>query len=193
MNLTLVCSKCQKSEKGSASSGAVLAKKRGWSIKSGLMFCPECAGPAKKKKRINATHVTIEGHAFDSEMESRYYLRLKKRLQQGEISLIAVHPSFLLQEAFVDSTGRIWAEVRVTFDFQYIDFQTGMTCVDDCKPVNRKTGKAISNDRAKAFLPLVQLKYPQLVFRFVDEFGVALPLSGTRRKMPKGTGQKKLL
>lgn len=194
MLMTLICSRCRKNVKKNGSSGAAIASKLGWSIKDGLMLCPDCA-PQKKggKKRQNSKHVEYDGYSFQSDTEMRYYLRLKKRQERGEIGDILVHPPFTLTEAFEDRYGRIWRATIIKFDFQYTDLKTGQEVVDDVKAPKGKSGKAFYQERAQVLLPIVQSLHPGYLFRWCDEYGAAFPLPGTLKKLPKGTGQKKLI
>src|SRR5436309_2915286 len=64
---------------------------------------------------------TADGYVFASQEEMIQYLELKKLEKAHKISDVSLQPSFVLQEAFVDSSGRKHREVRYVADFFYCD------------------------------------------------------------------------
>lgn len=70
-------------------------------------------------RRIYGKKTVLDGITFDSEMESKYYVHLK---ELGEvIQNLEIHKSFILQEAFTDSTGEKHRAITYAPDFIYYD------------------------------------------------------------------------
>ena len=76
--------------------------------------------------RIYHKKVKEDGYVFDSEMEYLYYLHLKSRLEEDEISNLQVHPSYLLLDNFKNANGKLHKAITYEPDFVYFD-------LDDCK------------------------------------------------------------
>jgi hypothetical protein len=62
-----------------------------------------------------------DGERFASHAERDHYLVLKARQMAGEISELACHPPYVLQEKFRTPAGEAVRAVEYTPDFQYIE------------------------------------------------------------------------
>jgi hypothetical protein len=101
---------------------------------------------AKKRHKHNARKVYADGYTFDSEAEYRHYCYLYHRQLAGEIGMLEVHPTYVLQPAH-KHRGRKLAAVTFTPDFRYVE--DGHTVVCDVK--GQKTTDY--NLRVRMFLP----------------------------------------
>lgn len=84
-----------------------------------------------KESKYNARKVRIDGIAFDSIAESKRYLELKHKQEEGIIKDLEVHPRFVLQDSFIFEDKRvsgIWYEA----DFRYTVID-GRVIVEDVK------------------------------------------------------------
>lgn len=52
------------------------------------------------KSKYGNKKVTVDGHIFDSVIESRYYEQVKWLMATGEIKSFSLQPRYLLQESF---------------------------------------------------------------------------------------------
>lgn len=82
--------------------------------------------------RIYAKKVEADGYKFDSEMEYLYYLELKKRLEDGTIINLDIHPIFELQPEFTKA-GKKWKAIHYEADFVFFDNLVGKKRVVDVK------------------------------------------------------------
>lgn len=85
----------------------------------------------KVTSKYNARKVKIDGYTFDSMAESKRYLQLKQKVEEGVIKDLEVHPRFVLQNAFLYGDKRIsgiWYEAD--FSYTVID---GRKIVEDVK------------------------------------------------------------
>lgn len=92
----------------------------------------------------------VDGIVFDSRKEARYYLYLRQRLCDGEISDLrrqvpyelvpAVYREETVHLKTKDKTVRkiVQRPVRYIADFVYVDVKTGTPQVIDCKGVRTK-------------------------------------------------------
>lgn len=84
-----------------------------------------------KVSKYNARKVKIDGYTFDSIIESKRYIQLKEKVEEGVIKDLEVHPRFVLQNAFLYGDKRIsgiWYEAD--FSYTVID---GRKIVEDVK------------------------------------------------------------
>jgi len=94
---------------------------------------------------------------FASKKEMLRYKELKLMVQAGEITDFILQPKFILQEKFVDYSGKTHRAIHYVSDFQYK--LKGMNIVEDVKP-----SKNFSTDVYKIKKKLFLFKYPELIF-----------------------------
>ena len=68
---------------------------------------------APKKSKFSSVKTIIDGHAFDSKKEAKYYSELKIREKAGEIKELKLQPRFLLQNGFSYNGKRYLLELSV--------------------------------------------------------------------------------
>ena len=105
------------------------------------------------------TRVTIDGHTFDSKMESQRYIQLKLLLKAGEIRHLLLQPQFELQPGFTTKQGKRIRPLSYVADFQYVEGKT--VVVEDVKGFQTEAFKL----KAKLF----QYRYPQYEFRLIEK------------------------
>ena len=110
-----------------------------------------------RRSKYNARPVTIKGITFDSQKEADRYLVLLSRHQEGEITMLEVHPRFELQPAFTHK-GKKYRAINYEADFEYIDNDYNHV-VEDVKGVETPVFKL----KMKMFLR----QYPHIDFRIV--------------------------
>lgn len=76
--------------------------------------------------------VEIDGFTFDSEMESKYYLLLKERIQKGEVSHLSIHRKYVLIPDFVYDGVKIKG-LTYEADFVYFDHTDRKIYIEDVK------------------------------------------------------------
>lgn len=81
---------------------------------------------APRRSKFNNAKVSLDGYRFDSQAEGRRYMVLRDRLRKGEITDLAVHPSFALSVKGV-------LVGRYTPDFAYTVVATKERVVEDVK------------------------------------------------------------
>lgn len=109
--------------------------------------------------KYNAKLTTCNGIKFDSFAEASYYKKLLSAQNAGQISDLAVHPTFELQPAFTDRYGKKQRAIIYEADFSYIDKVTGSRVIDDVKGMPTRTFLL----KYKMFL----FRYPELDLRIV--------------------------
>src|SRR5699024_644200 len=73
------------------------------------------------KNKYNAKKVKIDGYVFDSKIEARYYLKLKRQKENGEIKDFKMQVEYILQDEFKNPrTGRVMQPIRYIADFVVI-------------------------------------------------------------------------
>lgn len=75
--------------------------------------------------------VQADGYTFASQAEHRRYQQLMILERVGDIRAVRVHPRYLLQEAFVDNTGKRWSAIHYVADFEY--YEDGVIVVEEVK------------------------------------------------------------
>lgn len=103
--------------------------------------------------KYNARRTTRNGYTFDSLAEADYYQKLAMAEKAGQISDLAVHPTFELQPAFTDRNGKKQRAIIYEADFSYIDKATGKRVIADYKGVSTR---------------LFLLKYKMFLFRYPE-------------------------
>ncbi len=82
--------------------------------------------------RYFSKKVEIDGIIFDSEMESKYYLLLKKRFDEGDISNLSIHRKYVLLPDF-DYDGKKEKGLTYEADFVYFDRTDNRLYIEDVK------------------------------------------------------------
>lgn len=102
--------------------------------------------------------VAEDGYSFDSKAEARRYLELKQLAQSGTISALAIHPTYELQAAFTDATGRRHRAIRYEGDFGYTE--AGERVIEDVK--GHRTAVFLIKEK------LFRFRFPHINFRIID-------------------------
>lgn len=76
---------------------------------------------------------TWRGIVFDSRLEMRRYIELRDMERRGTIETLERQRKFVLQESFVDNTGKRQKEIAYICDFFYYDKGRGVYVVEDVK------------------------------------------------------------
>lgn len=97
----------------------------------------------------------IDGIKFDSKKEANRYVELKLMEKAGVIHSLHLQPSFILQEAFTDYTGKKHRAIKYKADFEYIE--NDKLTVEDVKGFKTKEYRL----KAKLFM----FKYQDVVFK----------------------------
>lgn len=82
--------------------------------------------------RYFSKKVDIDGITFDSEMESKYYLLLKERIEKGEVSHLSIHRVYQLIPDFRYDGVKIKG-LTYEADFVYFDHVDGRIKIEDVK------------------------------------------------------------
>ena len=128
---------------------------------------------AAKKSRYTSYKPVIDGIKFDSLMEGRYYVYLKDRLRQGQISRLELQPSYTLQESF-SKNGKKFRPIIYIADFRFLDTDKNCVVVDI-------KGKETVEFKLKQ--KLFEYKFPDLSLSVIQEYeGQWLTLSEIRKR-----------
>ena len=87
---------------------------------------------APQKSKFSSVKTIIDGHAFDSKKEAKYYSELKIREKAGEIKELKLQPRFLLQNGF-SYNGKRYRKIEYIADFEYFDVTENNRVVVDVK------------------------------------------------------------
>jgi len=109
--------------------------------------------------KYGAKKEVVDGYKFDSRKEARRYVSLKMLQMAGDITDLAVHPKFILQEGFMWRGKKIRPIIYIA-DFMYQE--EGITIVEDVKG-----GKSMITALAKVKIKMFKKKFPELIFRIV--------------------------
>ena len=119
------------------------------------------------KNKYGAVKVMIDGHVFDSIMESRYYLHLLEEQRTGRIASFSLQPAYLLMPSFkkmVDGKMKTFRKMEYIADFLVTDTEGNETVIDvkgtvtDVFALKRKLFEYAHQDKT---LRCVQLKRKQ--------------------------------
>lgn len=108
--------------------------------------------------KYGAKKTIVDGIKFDSQMESRQYIKLKEMEEKGEIKNLQLQPEFLLQDSF-KKDGKTYRKIVYKADFMFE--KDGKTCVQDVK------GFATPEFKIKE--KLFEYKYPNLNLEIVKK------------------------
>ena len=84
-----------------------------------------------EKNKFRAVKCTIDGHKFDSMLESKYYLHLLREQQAGRVKSFDMQVKFILQDKF-KKNGKSIREIAYVADFD-ITYADGKRLVIDTK------------------------------------------------------------
>ena len=111
--------------------------------------------------KYNNKKTIVDGIKFDSEMESHYYIYLKKLKEEGIVLDFELQPKYILQEGFVKDGKKIQAiTYKADFKVMYVN---GLEEVIDVK------GKLTESFRIKRKMLLY--KYRDIDFKCLQEKG----------------------
>lgn len=116
--------------------------------------------------KFNNMRTTIDGIAFDSLAEGRRFNELCLLLDAGEISKLTVHPRYLLEEKFTDSSGVTHRAIYYEGDFEYIE--NGQTVCEDVKGKNHRTGKFVVTRIFQMKAKMFSRRYPNIKLVLVE-------------------------
>lgn len=109
------------------------------------------------QNKYGAKKVCADNLVFDSAVEWRRYEQLKLLVAAGKIHSLDVHPLFVLQESFTDSSGKRWKPVTYRADFSYVE--QGKVVVEEIK--------GYRSNRWRMVEPLFRYKFPSIDFRVI--------------------------
>jgi hypothetical protein len=107
-----------------------------------------------------------DGFKFDSRKERERYLFLKELQANGGIRHLMVHPTYELQESFVNAKGEKRRAIKYEADFGYITNKDAVV-IEDVKPFVKKTGKFFMTAEAKIKHKMFEFKYPELTITLI--------------------------
>jgi len=86
------------------------------------------------RSKYGNKRVKADGYTFDSQAEYQRYCELKTLQRTGEISLLRVHPRFVIMEAYtIYTTGERIKARHYEADFEYYDVESMRRVVEDVK------------------------------------------------------------
>lgn len=71
----------------------------------------------QRNGKYNAKKTETDGIKFDSALEGKYYLHLKRLQEAGEVTRFDMQPSFVLQGGFIDAFGMKHEPIKYVGDF----------------------------------------------------------------------------
>jgi hypothetical protein len=101
--------------------------------------------------KYGAIKTEVDGHRFDSKIESKYYTYLKELESEGRIKDLSLQPTFTLMEGFRRNGVKI-RDIVYRADFKYWDIQKERLVIADVKGSPDSTYKL----KAKLFLQYLQ-------------------------------------
>lgn len=116
----------------------------------------------KRMNKYGNRKVVDDGHTFDSAKEHRRYLELRQLAEAGRITDLRLQPTYILQERFLDNSGRPRREIVYKADFEY-----------------RADGKVIIEDvksPATESNAVFRIKWKLLLHKFRNDKGIFLRL-----------------
>ena len=100
--------------------------------------------------------VAVDGHVFDSVLESERYKQLKLLQRAGEIKNLRLQVPFVLQEGF-RKNNKTYQKVQYIADFVYEE--NGLTIVEDTK--------GLKTEAFRIKQKLFEKQYPDLTIRTI--------------------------
>lgn len=89
--------------------------------------------------KYNAKRVIVNGEAFDSKVEGDYYQRLLDLQYQWDVTMIRLHPRYVLQPSF-ESNGEHIRAIYYEADFE-VTYSNGTVHIVDVKWLATETAK----------------------------------------------------
>lgn len=137
--------------------------------KNGLIkeFAVPTIGGMTKNKH-GATKVMVDGHLFDSAMESRYYIHLLEQKLKGEVLSFVLQPRFELQPGFkktIDGKVKTFRKIEYIADFIVVDKNNEESTIDvkgqltDTFRIKQKMFEYVYPDRTLVLVKLVRGKW----------------------------------
>lgn len=125
--------------------------------------------------------VNYDGYNFDSEDEYKYYLYLKKRLEEGSIEKLVVHQSYLLIPKFMTKSNKQILPMTYEADFTFYDKELNKDRVIDIKGFEEEHFKI----KKKIFEYIYCMdKYDELeVLTYRKTLGGFVPISEVKKMM----------
>jgi hypothetical protein len=123
------------------------------------MTVAEYRKKAVKKSKYRNKKSIVDGYAFDSKMEARYYQQLKWLKMAGEIKSFKLQPEYILQSGYKKGERKV-RPVKYIADFL-------VTHIDGTEEIIDVKGKATA-----AFLlkkKIFEYKYPDLTLKVLTE------------------------
>ena len=116
----------------------------------------------KKPLKYHNNKVEYKGIKFDSIKEKNRYLYLKVLEEEGKISELELQKKFLLQEEFIDNTGKKQRPIYYIADFYYYDEKLKCDIAEDVKSEATRKDK-VYQLKKKMFVH----EYPWIAFKEV--------------------------
>jgi hypothetical protein len=116
-----------------------------------------------KETKYKAKKVELDGHIFDSVIESRYYTQLKWAQEHKTILFFRIQPRYLLQEAF-KKDGKSFRKIEYVADFEVHNLDGSIEVIDV---------KGMETEAFKIKRKLFEKKYPHKLslITFSKKFG----------------------
>lgn len=112
----------------------------------------------QSRSKYKNKKVKVDGIWFDSKDESRYYLYLQEKKNNGEIKDFTLQPVFVLQEGYRDFTGKKILPIKYKADFTVIHNDGSEEVVDI---------KGYPTPAAKLKRKMFMCKYPDVPFYWI--------------------------
>lgn len=129
--------------------------------------------------KYNSKKVELDGYTFDSQIEARYYQRLKWLQEHKEILFFRLQPRYLLQEAF-KKNARTYRKIEYIADFEIHHLDGTIEVVDV---------KGMETEAFKIKKKLFEKRYPHklTLITYVKKYGgwIELEELKKRRKQAK--------
>ena len=122
----------------------------------------------KTKNKHGAMKVMVDGHLFDSAMESRYYIHLLEQKLAGEVLDFSLQPRFELQPGFkktINGKVKTFRKIEYIADFIVVDKNNEESTIDvkgqltDTFRLKQKMFEYVYPDRTLTLLKLVRGKW----------------------------------
>lgn len=101
--------------------------------------------------KYNARKTEVDGYLFDSGQEAHRWGELKLLQDAGKIHGLAVHPIYVLCDAFTDARGTKYRRAVYEGDFRYFDVDENISICEDVKGFVTPTSKLKMKLAANAY------------------------------------------
>jgi hypothetical protein len=99
----------------------------------------------------------LDGHTFDSQAESRYYLLVKEMHSTGQIQSFKLQPRYILQDKF-KKNGKPYRKIEYVADFEVLHLDGSIEVIDV---------KGVKTEAFKIKHKLFEKAYPDLTLTIV--------------------------